>query len=203
MTGNRIDFSKSLLNKHLDNIPDGSSRVALATTHASGNVAYNFKGNWNSGTSYVIGDEVSYAGTYWLCTAANSNSAPTFSNSNWQQMGVNIQAQGDSTGRTTNVAATTILTAPVRGFYLVMMALYVSPTSIGTTTITPTIAWTQNTKSVSVNGAAASGNTSFPGVTSMMQLIYADAGTNIQYSTSGTFNGGSKLDVHIRVVGPV
>src|SRR5258708_31002923 len=37
MTGNRIDFSKGLLNKHLDNIPDGTSYVRIVAGDMTGN----------------------------------------------------------------------------------------------------------------------------------------------------------------------
>lgn len=71
----------------LDSVQDGSSFVRLASSNASGNVAYNYKGVWSSVTTYVIGDEVIYGPEYWICTAANTNSAPAVDNSNWQVVG--------------------------------------------------------------------------------------------------------------------
>ncbi len=83
-TGNRVDFSKALLNKQLDNIPDGTTYARIVASHISSGVAYNFKGAWSSVTAYVIGDEVAYTNNYWVALAANTNSAPTVSNANWQ-----------------------------------------------------------------------------------------------------------------------
>src|SRR5258707_13290449 len=37
MTGNRIDFSKGLLNKHLDNIPDGATYGRHVVSDMTGN----------------------------------------------------------------------------------------------------------------------------------------------------------------------
>lgn len=71
----------------LDSVQDGSSFVRLASSNASGNVAYNYKGVWSSVTTYVIGDEVIYGPEYWICTAANTNSVPAIGNANWQVVG--------------------------------------------------------------------------------------------------------------------
>lgn len=71
---------------------DGTTRVALARSHAANNVAYNFQGAWSSATSYVIADEVTFGNIYWIALAANSNSQPSISNANWQAVG---RIQGD------------------------------------------------------------------------------------------------------------
>jgi len=39
---------------------------------------------WNSSTSYVVGDKVFYNGVYYLCAANNSNSQPSSTNVNWE-----------------------------------------------------------------------------------------------------------------------
>ena len=77
-----------------DTLPDGSSFVRLAGSHASGNVAYNYKGVWASVTAYVTGDEVVYSGSYWLCLTGNTNSAPAQGNGNWQVVGAYNNYQG-------------------------------------------------------------------------------------------------------------
>jgi hypothetical protein len=69
----------------LDNQPDGFTYVRLASTHASNNVAYNYKGVWSSSTAYVQGDEVVYGSTYWLCLTGNTNNAPP--SADWQAVG--------------------------------------------------------------------------------------------------------------------
>lgn len=42
---------------------------------------------WNAYTAYVPYDEVQYDDFYWVCVAPNSNSVPSTSNANWQQVG--------------------------------------------------------------------------------------------------------------------
>ncbi|MGI0135092.1 MAG: hypothetical protein ACREBW_09070, partial [Candidatus Micrarchaeaceae archaeon] len=59
-----------------DALIDGAQFVRLANNHAVGNVAYNFRGVWNSGDTYVTGDEVVYGQTYWVALANSMNSAP-------------------------------------------------------------------------------------------------------------------------------
>lgn len=94
LTGNDFDFAKGGVNKILDNIGDGASFVRLLGSHASGNVAYNYKGVWNSATAYVIGDETVYGTSYWLALAASTNSAPATGNANWQVVGTYSGFQG-------------------------------------------------------------------------------------------------------------
>jgi hypothetical protein len=199
--GSGVGSSSANVAQNQDQLPDGSTYVRLIKTHASGNVAYNFKGAWSSITSYVIGDEVSYNGTYWICLVANLNSAPAVSNSNWQQVGLNIQKQVDSTGNASNISLTTLFTTPVTGFYFVMGNLYVSTTTVGTTTITTTIGWTQNGVALTAT-FIASANTVVTGSAVAAIPIYADTSAHITYSTSGTFNGGSTMDLHLRLIGP-
>lgn len=72
----------------LDNVPDGSSYVRLASSHAVDNVAYNLLGAWSSATAYVVGDEVTYLGNYWLAILANTNQTPFAPGSPyWQILG--------------------------------------------------------------------------------------------------------------------
>ena len=71
----------------LDNVPDGSSYLRIASTHVVSNVAYNFKGVWQSTTNYIVGDEVTYSGGYWLAVNPSLNSAPSNSNADWQAVG--------------------------------------------------------------------------------------------------------------------
>lgn len=71
----------------VDALPDGTNYVRIAASNVSGNIAYNFKGAWQSSANYIIGDEVSYSGGYWLAVAPSSSSAPSLSNANWQAVG--------------------------------------------------------------------------------------------------------------------
>ena len=50
----------------------------------SGAVFMNNRGAWNSTASYNAQNVVTYLGTSWIAVAANSNSAPTLTNPNWQ-----------------------------------------------------------------------------------------------------------------------
>jgi hypothetical protein len=78
----------------LGTIPDDATFVKLLGSHASGNVAYNYKGVWSSGTAYVIGDEVVYGPSYWIAVAGSTNSAPATGNANWQVVGTYSGFQG-------------------------------------------------------------------------------------------------------------
>lgn len=51
----------------------------------SGNILYN-RGVWASNSSYPVGSLVTHNGLYWVAKQANSNSAPTPSNPNWEQL---------------------------------------------------------------------------------------------------------------------
>ena len=68
----------------LDYVADGTEYVHLAADHAVSNVAYNFRGAWTTGNSYVQGDEVVYGQTYWLAINPSTGSPPSTSNANWQ-----------------------------------------------------------------------------------------------------------------------
>ncbi|MGC8518460.1 MAG: phage tail protein, partial [Steroidobacteraceae bacterium] len=73
---------------------DGSAFVRLLASRAAGNVAYNFRGIWSATTAYLKGDEVVEGQTYWVATAANTNSMPATNNSNWQSVGSYSAYQG-------------------------------------------------------------------------------------------------------------
>ena len=45
-----------------------------------------FCGHWNSSTAYVKDDLIDYNNVLWAATAANTNSAPSFTNSNWSKV---------------------------------------------------------------------------------------------------------------------
>lgn len=85
----------------------GSLTVAVDLTNGSGsgtswniNLAgepgedgsgINLLGEWDSGTSYVVGDVVSYLGSSYAATVPSANSEPTDVNPNWQL----LAAKGD------------------------------------------------------------------------------------------------------------
>lgn len=71
----------------VDALPDGTNYVRIAASNVSGNIAYNFKGTWQTTINYMVGDEVTYAGGYWLATNPSLNSAPGPANANWQAVG--------------------------------------------------------------------------------------------------------------------
>jgi hypothetical protein len=56
----------------------------------AGTLPYGFTGVWSSTVGYVAGDEVTYSGSYWKCVTANTNSAPTLTNANWQNVGASV-----------------------------------------------------------------------------------------------------------------
>ncbi len=45
-----------------------------------------FCGHWDASTSYVKDDLIDYNNILWAATAANTNSVPSFSNSNWSKV---------------------------------------------------------------------------------------------------------------------
>lgn len=74
----------------------------------SGGLAYNFLGAWSAIVAYVQGNEVNYAGNYWLALAPSTNSPPTSTNANWQLLGpqtLDNLADGEVFVRLTNSVA--------------------------------------------------------------------------------------------------
>jgi hypothetical protein len=53
---------------------------------ASAPTGMTWSGAWNSTKTYPVNATVSYAGSSWVSMAANTNSAPTTTNTNWAQM---------------------------------------------------------------------------------------------------------------------
>ena len=69
-------------------------------TGPQGPAGINNRGVWASTTAYNVNDSVSYAGSSWIALAANTNSIPNASNSNWQLLaapGINNQGSWVST----------------------------------------------------------------------------------------------------------
>jgi hypothetical protein len=62
----------------------------LGMTGPQGAAGINNRGNWNSGNSYNPDDSVFDAGSYWLANAANTNSEPSPTNTNWQVLAAGI-----------------------------------------------------------------------------------------------------------------
>tara|TARA_E500000331_G_scaffold29566_1_gene24889 strand:- start:188 stop:1054 length:867 start_codon:yes stop_codon:yes gene_type:complete len=73
-----------------------------------GNIKFNWKGAWNSGTAYVIDDVVSLSGSSYVSIQAGTNQNPASASAYWQQMsaagtngtngtdvGTTITTQGD------------------------------------------------------------------------------------------------------------
>jgi len=60
----------------------------------TGPAGINNRGAWASTAAYSINDSVAYAGSSWIASAANTNSTPNATNSNWQALaapGINNQ----------------------------------------------------------------------------------------------------------------
>jgi len=78
----------SLINGNLNNIPVSSPADWQATGSPNTSV---FLGVWNSGTAYVLGNQITYSGTsgnaYYIALASNTNSQPDTHPANWQQIG--------------------------------------------------------------------------------------------------------------------
>jgi hypothetical protein len=80
-------FYISLTNGNLNNPPAGSP-TDWAPISTSASV---FVGIWNSGTAYVLGNQVTYSGTkgngYYIALVDNTNKQPDTNPSDWQQIG--------------------------------------------------------------------------------------------------------------------
>jgi|GEM_PF-7089164 len=69
----------------LDELADGATYGRTLLSRLSAGVPYTFLGAWSSTTAYSVGDEVVSGGNYYICIAANTNSAPP--SANWQLEG--------------------------------------------------------------------------------------------------------------------
>lgn len=60
-----------------------------------------WQGAWDSGTSYIADDIVYYNNSAWIAQTANTNSAPSGVNANWELMvlGTDIPSQTGNTGK--------------------------------------------------------------------------------------------------------
>ena len=70
-----------------------------------GNIKFNWKGAWNSGTAYVIDDVVSLSGSSYVSIQAGTNQNPASASAYWQQM------SSAGTNGTNGTDLTTTLTA--------------------------------------------------------------------------------------------
>lgn len=78
----------------LDSIQDGSSYARTLAVALEAGIPYTFTGAWSSVTSYLVGQEVTYKGNYYICVVNNSNSAPTPTNTNWGLVGTSALLLG-------------------------------------------------------------------------------------------------------------
>lgn len=67
-----------------------------------GNIKFNWKGAWNSGTAYVVDDVVSLSGSSYVCIQAGTNQNPSTATAYWEQMS---SAGTDGTDLTTTLTA--------------------------------------------------------------------------------------------------
>jgi hypothetical protein len=66
-----------------------------------GNIKFNWKGAWNSGTAYVIDDVVSLSGSSYVSIQAGTNQNPASASAYWQQMSA-AGTDGTDVGATLN-----------------------------------------------------------------------------------------------------
>jgi len=67
---------------------------AIGPVGPQGPAGLNNRGAWNGSNSYNPGDAVYDAGSYWLATAANSDSEPSPVNTNWQVLAAGLNNRG-------------------------------------------------------------------------------------------------------------
>jgi hypothetical protein len=74
-------------------IPQGPTGL-VGTQGPQGPIGINNRGAWNGSNSYNPSDAVFDSASYWLATAANSNSEPSPTNTNWQLLAGGIVNRG-------------------------------------------------------------------------------------------------------------
>jgi len=67
---------------------------AQGSQGAQGPAGISNKGNWSSAAAYNPSDSVFASGSYWLATAANTNSQPSATNTVWQLVAAGINTRG-------------------------------------------------------------------------------------------------------------
>src|SRR5712692_4638445 len=67
---------------------------AQGSQGAQGPAGISNKGNWSSAAAYNPSDSVFASGSYWLATAANTNSQPSATNTAWQLVAAGINTRG-------------------------------------------------------------------------------------------------------------
>jgi hypothetical protein len=72
---------------NLDAVPDGSTYARVKSAALTNGIPTPYQGVWSSSPTYLPGQEVTHTGSYWTCLVQNTNSAPSSSNTNWQQVG--------------------------------------------------------------------------------------------------------------------
>ena len=90
--------------------------VMLLTTACHGQTLFseprssNWRGAWNSATSYARGDGATYSGNSYVCTVANTNQTPSSSSADWIQVGTWLPGiYSDALG---DLIASTMVKAP-------------------------------------------------------------------------------------------
>ena len=68
-----------------------------------GNIKFNWKGSWNSATSYVVDDVVSLSGSSYVCIQAGTNQNPSTATAYWEQMSSAGTNGADGTDLTTTL----------------------------------------------------------------------------------------------------
>jgi hypothetical protein len=64
---------------------------------------YLYTGNYNNGTSYVPGNQVTYQGSYWICVSNTTGNAPSTTSSYWVLVGTSAILLGVYNGATAYV----------------------------------------------------------------------------------------------------
>ena len=118
--------------------------------------------------------------------------------------GVSKLASVDLTAQAANISTTTLYSVPSNGFYRI--SLYIAITQAGTTSsVMPstTITYTDGVNSSvhsTVTTATSALNSLLTGFAQTSYVLYAKAGTNISYATSGyTSVGATVMQYHLRL----
>jgi hypothetical protein len=114
-----------------------------------------------------------------------------------------VLAQVNATAQTANIATTTLYAVPATGFYRV--SIYITVTSIGTTSTMPstTITYTDGNSGTNVHSTVTTATATTNSLTTTFAqatyVCYAKTGTNIQYATGSYASTGTAMQYALRI----
>jgi len=112
-------------------------------------------------------------------------------------------AMVDANAQTANIATTTLYSVPSNGFYRV--SIYIAVISAGTTSTMPstTITYTDGNSGTNAHSTTTTATNTGNSVTTTFAqtsyILYAKAGTNIQYSTGSYASTGNAMQYALRI----